>query len=218
MMDDRKERGKRSSPKQARGIETRAAILDAAAKLFAAQGYEQTTTHQVAGAAGISVGALYRYFTDKEAILGEIYESEVKGLRARILDGFSVVDVVTKDARDLVRDALERAFAIYAERPALWRVLVEQSRKVPELSRIRRRQEDELYATVQQILSSTPRVRLPDVEASAYLVSLFLENLIVDHVLYRREHARVADERIIGVAVDFIMHYLLDRQPAAAQT
>lgn len=202
---------KRRKPKQLRGVETRKSILEAAMALFAERGYQQATTHQIARQAGVSVGALYRYFSDKEDILKEIYKQEVTALRTRILEGFSVVDVVTKDARELVRTAIGLAFSIYSERPALWRVLLEQSRRIPELAAIRRRQEIELYQTVQQILRSVPNVRLADIEASAYMISLFLESFILDYILYRREHVELGDERIINVSVDFIMHYVLNK-------
>jgi AcrR family transcriptional regulator len=202
---------KRRTPKQLRGVETRNSILEAAISLFSERGYQQTTTHQIAKQAGVSVGALYRYFSDKEDILKELYRQEVTAMRNRILEGFSVVDVVTKDARDLVRTALHLAFSIYSERPALWRVLLEQSRRIPELAAIRRSQELELYQTVQQILRSVPNVRLADIEASAYMISLFLESFILDYILYRRDHVEFGDERIIDVAVDFIMHYVLNR-------
>jgi len=202
---------KRRKPKQLRGVETRKSILEAAMTLFAERGYQQVTTHQIARQAGVSVGALYRYFSDKENILKEIYKQEVTALRTRILEGFSVVDVVTKDARALVRTAIGLAFSIYSERPTLWRVLLEQSRRIPELAAIRRSQEVELYQTVQQILRSVPNVRLADIEASAYMISLFLESFILDYILYRREHVEFGDERIIDVSVDFIMHYVLNK-------
>jgi AcrR family transcriptional regulator len=44
-------------------------IADAAVPLFIAQGFHKTTTRQIAGAAGISIGSLYEYFNCKEDIL-----------------------------------------------------------------------------------------------------------------------------------------------------
>lgn len=43
-------------------------ILDSAAVLFAQQGYERTTTSQLCRQAGISLGALYHYFTSKKQV------------------------------------------------------------------------------------------------------------------------------------------------------
>src|SRR6266851_4288618 len=49
-------------------IETEQRILESAAKLFAAGGWESTTTREIAAAAGIATGTLFNYFQCKEAI------------------------------------------------------------------------------------------------------------------------------------------------------
>jgi AcrR family transcriptional regulator len=199
----------RRQPKQNRSVETFNAILEAAGKLFAEQGYEETTTHQIAASAGVSVGALYRYFDGKQAILKEVYTREVSGLRRRILEGFSIADIIGQDVKGLVRKTMALAFRVYGERPGLRRVLTEQSRKIPELGELRRAQEAEVHRAVQQILSSAPGVRVPDREVGSYLVSLFMESLIDDYLLYRRQQTDFGDERVIEAASDFIMSYLL---------
>lgn len=199
----------RRLPKQSRSVETRNSILAAAGEVFAEQGYENTTTHQIAGKAQVSVGALYRYFSDKEAILKEVYRGEMSSLRERVLSEFSVLDIAGKDVRQLVRQALELSFEIYSERPGLRRVLGEQSRKIPELAEIRRAQEAVVHGTVRQILTSAPGVDVPDLEVSAYLVSLFMESLIDDYTLYRREHADFEQQRVIDTAADFVVTYLM---------
>lgn len=203
--------GSRHQPKQSRSQETWNSILEAAVTLFSEKGYEQTTTHQIAGQAGVSVGALYRYFSDKRAILKELYGQEITGLRTRLLEEFSLADLVGQDVRQLVRKTMTLAFRIYSERPGLRRVLGEQSRKIPELAELRRNQEAEVNRAVLQILSTAPGVRLPDPEVSAYLVSLFIESLIDDHVLYGRGHVRFEGSRVIEAATDFIMRYVLVR-------
>jgi AcrR family transcriptional regulator len=48
-------------------------IMDAAVRLFAAQGYDATTVQQVVDAAEVTKGALYHYFGAKDDLLFEIY-------------------------------------------------------------------------------------------------------------------------------------------------
>ncbi|HUG92961.1 MAG TPA: TetR family transcriptional regulator [Planctomycetaceae bacterium] len=48
---------------------TRRGILDAARRLFAEQGFEPTTTRDLARTAGIAAGTLFNYFPTKEAIV-----------------------------------------------------------------------------------------------------------------------------------------------------
>ncbi len=52
--------------------QTRSRILQAALKLFAAQGFDGTTTRDLAQAAGVAEGTLFRHFPNKKAILVEV--------------------------------------------------------------------------------------------------------------------------------------------------
>jgi AcrR family transcriptional regulator len=58
----------RVAPQQERSERRLAAFLDAAAELFAEAGYEATTMTAIAERSGSSIGALYNYFPDKQAI------------------------------------------------------------------------------------------------------------------------------------------------------
>jgi AcrR family transcriptional regulator len=56
---------RREAHKQA----TRTAVLEAARRLFALHGYENTTVRSIADAAGVTERTLYRYFDGKEGLL-----------------------------------------------------------------------------------------------------------------------------------------------------
>ena len=48
-------------------------IIDAAVRLFAAQGYDATSVQEIVAAAEVTKGALYHYFRAKDDLLFEIY-------------------------------------------------------------------------------------------------------------------------------------------------
>jgi len=52
--------------------QTRTRILSAALRLFASQGFDGTTTRDLAQAAGVAEGTLFRHFANKKAILIEV--------------------------------------------------------------------------------------------------------------------------------------------------
>src|ERR1700722_9023466 len=60
--------------------ETRQRILEAARQLFAASGYEASTTRDIADAAGIANGTLFNYFPNKEAILASLVAEVTAGI------------------------------------------------------------------------------------------------------------------------------------------
>lgn len=55
--------------------DTRTRILQAALRLFASKGFEGTTTKDLATAANVAEGTIFRYFTNKKAILIEVATS-----------------------------------------------------------------------------------------------------------------------------------------------
>jgi AcrR family transcriptional regulator len=67
--------------RQARGEKRVAELLDAAAEVFAAQGYAKASTNAIAAAAGASPGTLYQFFKNKEAIAEALMARYVERLR-----------------------------------------------------------------------------------------------------------------------------------------
>lgn len=61
-------------------------ILDAALAAFAARGYHGTAVPDVARAAGVGTGSLYRYFASKEALVNEVYRDAKQRLKSTLLD------------------------------------------------------------------------------------------------------------------------------------
>lgn len=59
--------------------ETRARILNVSQGLFATNGFEATTTRDIASGAGIAVGTLFNYFPTKEAILASLAAEALAG-------------------------------------------------------------------------------------------------------------------------------------------
>src|SRR6478735_2289012 len=58
-----------SQPQLEPSLDRRVQILDAAIVCCAKRGFHQTSMHDISAAAGISVGLIYRYFANKEAVI-----------------------------------------------------------------------------------------------------------------------------------------------------
>ncbi len=66
----------RKHPRQSRSARLVADILEAAIRVLSREGARRFTTARVAEAAGVSVGSLYQYFPNKEAILFRLQTDE----------------------------------------------------------------------------------------------------------------------------------------------
>lgn len=60
---------------------TRAALISAGRRLFATKGYYATSTPELVAAAGVTRGALYHHFTDKEALFEVVFRQVEADLR-----------------------------------------------------------------------------------------------------------------------------------------
>jgi len=94
-------------------------ILDAAKGCFVRSGFQGASMQQICAEAGMSPGALYRYFSSKEAIIEAICEAdraEDAKLFVRVLQNPSVVDGVVEGAMAHMRHMHEtNAAPLFAE-------------------------------------------------------------------------------------------------------
>ena len=69
---------------ESRTRETKAALLKAARKLFVEKGYAGTSTPEIVKKAGITRGALYHHFEDKEALFRAVLVDEYEAVASEI--------------------------------------------------------------------------------------------------------------------------------------
>jgi AcrR family transcriptional regulator len=84
-----RKKGLRREPQQARGRRRIDRLLDAAAAVFAKVGYEAATTNAIARQADTSIGSLYQFFPNKEAILEALvarYEGQLRAVHDAVLN------------------------------------------------------------------------------------------------------------------------------------
>ena len=113
----------RSTPQQTRSQERVGLILDTAADLFAEVGYEATTTNAIADRAGISIGSLYRYFPDKDAILKALSERYYEQVR-QMFDRVFVEDMKYLPPEIILDRLVDPFIEMYTRYPAYAHILL----------------------------------------------------------------------------------------------
>lgn len=73
------------SRKQEQSEATKAALIDVARKLFAEKGYADTSTEEIVQGAGVTRGALYHHFRDKEDLFEATFEQVESEFTQRIM-------------------------------------------------------------------------------------------------------------------------------------
>ncbi|MFA4928815.1 MAG: TetR/AcrR family transcriptional regulator [Patulibacter sp.] len=195
--------GERRIPVQDRAIATVEAIVEAAAQTFERLGYEQTTTNRVADRAGVSIGSLYQYFPNKDALLLALIEDHLDDAAARLQP---VLGALLRDPPP-VAEGIDRLLRVtvelHAARPALHRVLLDDAPRPVGLRDRLARDEQAITAAVRQYLASCPEVTAPDLAAAAALIVRTTEAAIHGVVV------RPSDEVSTAVAVGELRRMLL---------
>jgi AcrR family transcriptional regulator len=138
----------------------RAAIRDAATRLFAEKGYKAASIADLARACGVSKALMYHYYRDKEHLLFDIADSYIDRLQ-------SIVDAVHAEelpAAAHLRRLVESFMAEYEHSAARHRVLVQDVKYLERIHRARvlakQRRVVQGYADVIAQLASADRARL----------------------------------------------------------
>ncbi len=165
----------RKQPRQRRSEHTRRRILDAAAHVFAEHGYAAGTTNRIAERAEMSIGSVYQYFPNKDAILVELMTAHTRaGIDAtqRHLAA-GLPDSLQDSLRLFVRATIDN----HRDAPQLHRVLFEEAPRPPELLTMLHASEANIVTLTEALLAEHPEVHLADTRTAARLVVAAIESL-----------------------------------------
>ena len=108
----------RKEPAQSRAAVTVHAILEGAADILERQGLEGYTTNGIAARAGVSIGSLYQYFPNKDAVTIALIEREMVGMVDEV-----VAALALKPPRRALQETIRAAVRNQVRRPQLARML-----------------------------------------------------------------------------------------------
>lgn len=199
--DDRRLQPRRK-PRQVRAELTRDRILTAAAHVFVEHGYAAGTTNRIAERARVSIGSLYQYFPNKDAILAELLMRHIDRGRWAGADQLDLsAGSLEATVRAVVRDAIDN----HRDDPQLLRIMIEEAPLSQELLDTIDRHGRTRVAQVRDLLARHPDVHVRDLDTAAELIVFTVE---------LNTHKLMADPRSIPVEtferelVDMVTRYL----------
>lgn len=114
----------RKSPRQERSRATVEAIIRATAHVLAKDGYARASTNHIAAVAGVSVGSLYQYFPNKDALVLAVAEEHSEAMIALLTE--TALAYRQGSLAEGVRHFVRGMIACHVIDPDLHRALVEQ--------------------------------------------------------------------------------------------
>ncbi len=194
----------RKRPRQNRSKATVDTILEATARVLIAEGFDGLTTNAVAEAAGVSIGSLYQYFPNKEALVAAMIEHHLDTKNATTIS--ELQRVATLPFAQAVRVMIELTIENYRKQFELKRVLIEQ---VPRVGRMGKAAA--LHTGTQQMISAlfTARrteITVRDPDTAAFIVMSSIEAICQKAALF--QPARLRDPALVDEAVLMVTRYL----------
>jgi len=162
----------RRKPRQVRAELTRERILTAAAHVFAESGYAAGTTNRIAERARISIGSLYQYFPNKDAILAELL---VQHIDRGSWTGADELDLTAGTLEATVRALIRDAIVNHSDDPRLLRVMIEEAPVSRELLETIERHGRLRTAQVRDVIVRHPDIHVGDPDVAAEIILFTVE-------------------------------------------
>lgn len=186
----------RKLARQERSQLTVDAIVEAASQVFATNGYASATTNRIAERAGVSIGSLYQYFPNKDAILVELARQHVAESVAMLAPQLQRLDEGAP-WDEVLPDVVDAMVSMHALAPTLHRSLFEETRLPKAVRDELELLENQLVEVTSRALAADPACAAKDTRLTARVVVNAIESLthrLVLHPTAGDDHAAVARE------------------------
>lgn len=189
----------RKQPVQPRALATVEAILSAAAGILEKDGPTRLTTNAVAAQAGVSIGSLYQYFPNKQALTAALIERSSGSLEKSVVQA-------GRDARTMLFEAglrlLVRSIVRHQlDRPGLERTLAFEERRLPVVDGAAQRANAVLRAFLEQ---HRGRLWVSDLAAAADDVQSMTRSLTEAAARRGERNVEVIEQRIVRALRGFL--------------
>ena len=167
----------RKQPRQLRARATVEAVLDAAVDVIAERGFSDVSTNAIAERAGISIGSLYQYFPNKDAIVVALFDRHLQGVEEVVRLSLGTLRDPAVPFRQGIRELLEALAALHDQNSLLARVADPHGPGAHAGEELLRSREQRFRAELAALLQSRPDVRRGDHQLMATLLYEIVEAL-----------------------------------------
>jgi AcrR family transcriptional regulator len=177
----------RKPPIQRRSRQTVEELLQAAAQVFEENGYAGATTNRIAERAGVSIGTLYQYFPNKDAMVVALLERHVSETVERLRGWVGHMVEERHGLRAALFDYVSGMLDMHASRPRLQHILLEEVRLPERVHQALLAAERSAARTVAGLLRLYPEVRHPRLDHAGFVVVQAVESLTHRWAAHPRE-------------------------------
>lgn len=202
----------RKTPRQQRSREMVTRLLDATAATLAERGLDHTTTNHIAERAGVSIGSLYQYFPDKNALVEALLERMAEEASARFRYRAERADFSQMDLRSVASLAIAYGMQRMSADPVV-RELVQNWNRIPIRKLLDPLERFFLVMAQPYFLRRYRDYPVQNLEAKLYvLINAVLFTVIHFH---EQENPVIRQDQLIQTLTDMIVGLLEAPHPAS---
>ncbi len=194
----------KKQPLQARSRATDDALIEAAAHILEERGLDGFTTNAVAERAGASIGSLYQYFPNKDALMAALI-----ALKQRELGDTLSEAVAASSGRSLrhgVRHLVRAAIDLQRAAPRLNAAIDYEENRLPITAILSRTGDDQIAALVTFLAEHFPAKTKAALRTDADVLRTIVR-AVVDHYVDRAEpDFRSAERQSVKAALGYLRH------------
>jgi AcrR family transcriptional regulator len=197
----------RKTASQERSRATVAALVEATARILVREGFDKASTNRVADVAGVSVGSLYQYFPNKEALVAAVIDRHNQEIM-QIVRG-ELAEAMGQPVEKAMRKLVAVAVKAHRVNPRLHRVLAEQIPRVGKLENVETFSREN-YALFRTYLENhRDELRVKDLALASFVCVTSIEALTHNAVLHHSKTlSDEAMESLVEESTRLVVGYL----------
>ena len=189
----------RKMPGQARAQETVGVILEASARILESDGLRGFNTNAIAANAGVSVGSLYQYFPNKEAIVLALIGGYEEGLHNAVVEAIQAGR--GQELKRRLRLLVRALVTVHYRRPRLNRVLEAEEERLGSGA-----DDAAFHATVLRLLQDHRNEMAVPVSAATERVIVAILRAVVDLGLASGASPGFTEQRAMRAVCGYLLY------------
>jgi AcrR family transcriptional regulator len=204
----------RKSASQKRSQVTVEALLDATARVLTRDGYDRASTNRIAATAGVSVGSLYQYFPNKEALVAALVERHNLEMLQLLRDALK--EVASLDLATAMRELVRATVDAHLVDSALHRIFAEQVPRMGQLAKIEALQRETFLLVRAYVEERRNEISVQDLDSATFICVTTVEALTHEFIINKPDALDGDRDRFIDDVTRLVMGYLQPGRAAKA--
>jgi AcrR family transcriptional regulator len=197
----------RKSASQERSRTTVEALLDATARVLVRDGYDRASTNRIAAKAGVSVGSLYQYFPNKEALVAALVARHNREMLQLIRKALK--KVASLDLRTAIRELVRATLDAHLVDPALHRIFAEEVPRMGQLAKIEALQRETFGLVRAYLEEHRKEIAVRDLDSATSIMATTVEALTHEFVINKPDALSGDRDEFIDEVTRLVTRYLM---------